>query len=107
MEKVNVKISPKGQLEVLSQREVSSLLDSSQSGLYSLYRNCSLAVLNSGADVDDTRSLQSAYADFEIKLLQEDRGIRLELKQAPPTAFVNGMSLAGIREHLFSVLRDI
>lgn len=48
-----------------------------------------------------------AYADFEIKLLQEDRGIRLELKQAPPTAFVNGMMLAGIREHLFSVLRDI
>ena len=107
MEKVNVKISPKGQLEVLSQREVSSLLDSSQSGLYSLYRNCSLAVLNSGAVVDVTRSLQSAYADFEIKLLQEDRGIRLELKQAPPTAFVNGMILAGIREHLFSVLRDI
>ena len=107
MEKVNVKISPRGQLEVLSQREVSSLLDSSQTGLYSLYRNCSLAVLNSGADVDDTRSLLDAYADFEIKLLQEDRGIRLELKQAPPTAFVNGMMLAGIREHLFSVLRDI
>ena len=107
MEKVNVKISPRGQLEVLSQREVSSLLDSSQTGLYSLYRNCSLAVLNSGADVDDTRSLLEAYADFEIKLLQEDRGIRLELKQAPPTAFVNGMMLAGIREHLFSVLRDI
>lgn len=107
MEKVNVKISPKGQLEVLSQREVSSLLDSSQTGLYSLYRNCSLAVLNSGADVDDTRSLKEAYADFEIELLQEDRGIRLELKEAPPTAFVNGMILAGIREHLFSVLRDI
>lgn len=107
MEKVNVKISPRGQLEVLSQREVSSLLDSSQTGLYSLYRNCSLAVLNSGADVDDTRSLLDAYADFEIKLLQEDRGIRLELKQAPPTAFVNGIMLAGIREHLFSVLRDI
>lgn len=107
MEKVNVKISPRGQLEVLSQREVSSLLDSSQTGLYSLYRNCSLAVLNSGAEVDDTRGLLDAYADFEIKLLQEDRGIRLELKQAPPTAFVNGMMLAGIREHLFSVLRDI
>ena len=107
MEKVNVKISPRGQLEVLSHREVSSLLDSSQTGLYSLYRNCSLAVLNSGADVDDTRSLLDAYADFEIKLLQEDRGIRLELKQASPTAFVNGMMLAGIREHLFSVLRDI
>lgn len=107
MEKVNVKISPKGQLEVLSQREVSSLLDSSQTGLYSLYRNCSLAVLNSGADVDDTRSLKEAYADFEIELLQEDRGIRLELKEAPSTAFVNGMILAGIREHLFSVLRDI
>lgn len=56
MEKVNVKISPRGQLEVLSQREVSSLLDSSQTGLYSLYRNCSLAVLNSGADVDDTEA---------------------------------------------------
>ncbi|MBT6791571.1 MAG: DUF4478 family protein, partial [Gammaproteobacteria bacterium] len=107
MERVNIKLNPKGQLDVLSKREVQRLLDSSQTGLYHLYRNCSLAVLNTGTDPDDPRRMLAAFSDFEIELLQQDRGIRLELKQAPETAFVNGKILTGIREHLFAVLRDI
>ena len=77
MARVNIKLSPKVQLDVLSKREVSRLLDSSQTGLYHLYRNCSLAVLNTGSDPADPRRMFAAFADFEIELLQEDRGIRL------------------------------
>ncbi len=33
-------ISPVGQLKVLSKVEVATLLDSSKSGLYKLFRNC-------------------------------------------------------------------
>lgn len=107
MQRVNITLSPKGQLDVLSQREVAQLLDSSQTGLYHLYRNCSLAVLNSGSEPLDARAMLETYADFDITLLQEDRGIQLVLAQAPSSAFVNGDMIAGIREHLFSVLRDI
>ena len=49
----DVSIRPRGQLDVLSKREVAQLLDTSNTGLYQLYRNCSLAVLNSGAYSDD------------------------------------------------------
>ena len=107
MEFVNIKLSPRGQLEVLSKREVSQLLDTSLGGLYHLYRNCSLAVLNSGAQTDDARQLLENFQSFDIKLLQQDRGITIELIDAPATAFVEGRILNGIRQLLFSVLRDI
>ena len=35
-------ISPKTHLNVLSRTEVNKLLDTSQGGLYNLFRNCSL-----------------------------------------------------------------
>ena len=103
----DVSIRPRGQLDVLSKREVAQLLDTSNTGLYQLYRNCSLAVLNSGAYSDDARQMMETFKDFDIQLLQEDRGIRLQLRGAPSGAFVDGKILTGIREHLFSVLRDI
>ncbi len=107
MDLVNIKLSPRGQLEVLSKREVSQLLDTSLGGLYHLYRNCSLAVLNSGAQIDDSRRLLGHFDSFDIKLLQQDRGITIELIDAPASAFVEGRILNGIRQLLFSVLRDI
>ena len=107
MDLVNIKLSPRGQLEVLSKREVSQLLDTSLGGLYHLYRNCSLAVLNSGAQIDDSRRLLENFHSFDIKLLQQDRGITIELIDAPASAFVEGRILNGIRQLLFSVLRDI
>jgi len=104
---VDALISPSGHMEILSQSEVSRLLDSSQGGLYSLFRNCSLAVLNSGSDLDDGKELLERYRTFEIKVVQQERGIKLELKGAPASAFVNGKMIRGISEHLFSVLRDV
>ena len=37
---INARISPEGSLDVLSRLEVNKLLDTSQGGLYTLFRNC-------------------------------------------------------------------
>ena len=67
-EVVDAIISPLGSLDILSKMEVSKLLDTSKSGLYELFRNCSLAVLNSGSTLDDGKILLERYHDFEIRL---------------------------------------
>lgn len=100
-------IIPEGRLDVLSKAEVSKLLDTSQGGLYRLFRNCSLAVLNCGSTLDDGKELLERYPDFEIRVVQEQRGIKLDIKAAPAHAFVDGKMIKGINEHLFTVLRDI
>jgi len=104
---VDALISPLGSLDILSKIEVNKLLDTSQGGLYTLFRNCSLAVLNSGSALDDGKKLLERYKDFDIQVVQQERGIKLELKAAPAHAFVDGEMITGINEHLFSVLRDV
>lgn len=107
MNKMSASVSPEGSLEVLSQREVQTLLDSSAAGLYRLFRSCALAVLNSGSQTDDARAIFDTYRDFGINLMQRNQGIKLRLENAPASAFVDGKMIQGIREHLFAVLRDI
>ncbi|MCK5829736.1 MAG: LOG family protein [Methylococcales bacterium] len=104
---VNATISPDGHLAILSRAEVNKLLDTSQGGLYQLLHNCSLAVLNCGNSSDDGKELLERYSDFSIKVIQEERGIQIAVKGAPANAFVDGKMIKGIKEHLFSVLRDI
>jgi len=104
---VDARITPEGQLDILSQLEVSRLRDTSQGGLYHVFRNCSLAVLNCGGDLDDGRELLERYKDFDIWVVQQERGIKLEVKNAPATAFVDGRIIKGISDHLFAVLRDV
>ncbi|MCW8841537.1 MAG: DUF4478 family protein, partial [Gammaproteobacteria bacterium] len=106
-EVVDARISPLGHLEVLSQLEVNKLLDTTKGGLYTLFRNCSLAVLNSGSNLDDGKELLERYRSFEIRVIQKERGIKLEVKGAPAHAFVDGQMIRGINEHLFAVLRDV
>jgi len=106
-EVVDARIGPDGYLDILSQAEVSKLLDASQGGLYNSYRNCSLAVLSNGASLDDGKELLERYPDFDIRVIQQERGIKLEVKGAPAHAFVDGKMIKGINEHLFAVLRDI
>jgi predicted Rossmann-fold nucleotide-binding protein len=106
-EVVDAQVSPEGRLEVLSRSEVSKLLDTSHGGLYALFRNCSLAVLNSGIGIDDGRELLERYESFEISIIQRQRGIKLEVKGAPARAFVDGQMIKGINENLFAVVRDI
>jgi len=102
-----VTISPVGSMDLLSQLEVAKLRDIGQGGLRSLFRRCALAVLNTGSALDDARAVYERFADFEIELLQVERGIRLRMRNAPAQAFVDGELIHGIREHLFAVLRDV
>ena len=104
---VDTLISPEGQLEVLSKSEVVKLLDTSQGGLYQIFRQCALAVLNCGSSIDDGKELLERYKSFDISIVQRERGIKLEIRGAPAIAFVDGKMIKGIHEHLFAVLRDI
>ena len=104
---IDARITPEGRLDVLSKVEVSKLLDTSQGGLYNIFRNCSLAVLNCGNKMDDGKQLLERYKSFDIQVVQQARGIKLEVKNAPANAFVDGKMIKGINEHLFSVLRDV
>ncbi|MCE5233117.1 MAG: nucleotide 5'-monophosphate nucleosidase PpnN [Mizugakiibacter sp.] len=104
---VSAHISPANGLDVLSRNEVARLRDATQSGLQALLRRCALAVLTSGSISDDARELLERYPDFDIQVLQQDRGIRLQLTNAPAQAFVDGQIIRGINELLFAVVRDI
>ena len=57
--------------------------------------------------MDSSLEVMERYREFEIRVIQETRGIKLELKNAPQSAFVDGKLMYSIRDHLFSVLRDI
>jgi pyrimidine/purine-5'-nucleotide nucleosidase len=103
----NATVTPKGSLETLSQREVQQLRETGSGSVYSLFRQCALAILNTGSHSDNAKTILEAYPDFEILIHQQDRGIRLELINAPADAFVDGEMIASTREMLFSALRDI
>ncbi|UFH50532.1 nucleotide 5'-monophosphate nucleosidase PpnN [Pseudomonas sp. KNUC1026] len=104
---INAQVSPKGSLEVLSHREVQQLSEAGSGRMYQLFRQCALAILNTGAHVDNAKTILDAYRDFEVRIHQQDRGVRLELLNAPADAFVDGEMIASTREMLFSALRDI
>jgi len=104
---IDAVISPKGQLETLSQFEVRRILNTSEGELAKIFRNCSLAVLNCGSAIDDGIELLARYPNFSIEVIQRQRGIKLSLKNAPAIAFVDDELIAGINEHLFTVLRDV
>ncbi len=104
--KINARITPEGSLDILSRHEVALLKDKGL-GLHNLFRNCALAVLNCGNEMDSSREILKAYEDFEISLIQQPRGIKLDIKNAPEKAFVDGEMIRGIKDHLFSALRDM
>ena len=64
-------------------------------------------MLNSGGETDDARAIFDRYADFDIGIMRQAWGVKLELHNAPASAFVDGRMIRGIQEHLFAVLRDI
>lgn len=104
---VNAVITPYGHLDVLSKSEIAELHRSSNNVYRTLFRNCALAVLSTGANSDDGHELLAAHADFDIEVISSPRGVKLKLTNAPANAFVGGSIIAGIRNHLFAVLRDI
>ena len=104
---VSALVNPAGSMTVLSAREVCQLQDSSRTGLHNLFRQCALAVLSCDTELDDAQELMALYHDFDITIIQEHRGLQLQLDNAPACAFVNGTLIRGARENLFSVVRDI
>jgi predicted Rossmann-fold nucleotide-binding protein len=104
---VSARISPAAGLDVLSRHEVARLRDASGGGLHELLRRCALAVLTQGSHNDDARAILEQYPDFDVQILQQDRGVKLELSNAPAEAFVDGRIIRGINELLFAVVRDI
>ena len=104
---VSARISPVAGLDILSRHEVARLRDAGAGGLHDLLRRCALAVLTQGSMTDDARALLERYPDFDIQILQQDRGVKLELTHAPAEAFVDGRIIRGVNELLFAVVRDI
>jgi hypothetical protein len=54
---INASVSPKGSLETLSQREVQQLSEAGTGLTYTLFRQCALAILNTGAHVDNAKTI--------------------------------------------------
>ena len=104
---VDARVAPKGSLEQLSQQEIEKLLDSGQGGLYPLFRRCALAVLNAGSQIDDASVIFEKFKDFDLRIVRQAWGVKLEIKNAPASAFVDGEMIRGIKEQLFAVLRDV
>ena len=99
-------IRPTRSLNLLSHSEVDGVM-ASNNDVFQQFRACALAVLNTGTDSDDVASILEEYQDFSVRIIPESRGIKLEVNNAPATAFVDGKMIRGIQEHLFSALRDI
>jgi pyrimidine/purine-5'-nucleotide nucleosidase len=106
-EPVTTRIYPAGMLYTLSRNEVERLQDASRGNLAGLVRRCALAVLNSGNESDDAEALIEQHRDFSIEVQQVNRGLRIELTNAPGSAFVDGRIIEGIRELLSAVIRDL
>ena len=102
-----MQINPVGWMNQLSQSEVLQLQDTTNSALYDMFRNCCLAVLNSGVDEDNFEILFAPYHDFDIKLVRRERGVKIELINPPQVGFVDGKLVNGLQEHLFAVMRDL
>lgn len=105
-ETISTRVHPAGTLNILSREEVARLSDASQE-VGELLRSCALAVLNSGDTHDDAESMLNRYRDFRIRVVQTNRGIKLDIDNAPACAFVDGQMIRGIQELLSAVVRDI
>src|SRR5574344_776696 len=102
-----VDVWPVGSMALLTQNEADALSLTSQGELYNLYRNCSLAVLNSGNITDNSKELLDNFRDFEINIIRNERGLKLEVINPPKSSVVEGLIIKKLRNHLYAVLRDL
>jgi len=104
---IDALISPQGSLDILTLDEINQLHKSASTGLHELFRQCCLAVLNCGSEEDDIEALLQRNELFDVEIVPQTRGVLLQLNNAPKSAFVDGEVILGIKENLYSVLRDI
>lgn len=99
-------VRPTSSLKLLSHHEIAGVMASNDQ-VSQLFRECALAILNTGNEQDDATEALATYADFDIRVISESRGIKLEVLNSPASAFVDGKMIRGIQDHLFAVLRDV
>lgn len=99
-------VRPVKSLELLSHKEISELMET-DAEVFQQFRQCALAVLNTGSQIDDATQMLAKYSDFDIRVIPQSRGLKLKIYNAPASAFVDGSMVRGIRDHLFAALRDI
>ncbi|MDA0762871.1 MAG: nucleotide 5'-monophosphate nucleosidase PpnN [Proteobacteria bacterium] len=107
MHTIDALISPQGSLDILTLEEINQLHKSASTGLHELFRKCCLAILNCGSEEDDIEALLERNKQFDVEVVPQTRGVLLQLNNAPISAFVDGEIILGIKENLYSVLRDI
>ena len=70
-------INPVGSMDLLSQLEVDRLKQTASSDIYQLFRNCSLAVLNSGSHTDSSKEILERFKSFDIHVIRRERGVKI------------------------------
>lgn len=99
-------VRPSTSLNLLSHQEITATMETGEE-VFKTFRNCALAVLNTGNETDDATEMLEEFSEFSVEIIPESRGIKLRIRNAPATAFVDGKLIRGIQEHLFAALRDI
>lgn len=99
-------VHPKTHMRVLSRYEIQQLKQVSAT-THDLVRRCCYAILSAGNMNDNYVEIEGEYQHFDVEFQQEDRGLVLRLFNPPATAFVDNRMIRGVREQLFSVLRDV
>lgn len=99
-------VRPLRTLNLLSQEEIRRLSNPGED-LHRLFRDCALAILNTDSHEDDAEEIFNKFADFDIRLIPQERGILLQIDNAPAQSFVGDTLIRGIQDHLSSALRDI
>ncbi|PVF13218.1 hypothetical protein DBO95_09685 [Yersinia pestis] len=98
-------VSPLGSMDLLSQLEVDMLKRTASSDLYRLFRNCSLAVLNSGSLTDNSKELLSRNETFDINVLRRERGVKLELVNPPDMRLLTAKLFAHYKQPVRGITR--
>lgn len=72
-----------------------------------LFRDCALAVLNTGCETDDASAMLAAFADFTISAHTGTEGLQLKMRHAPARTLIEGRLPERIKQHLIAVLRNV
>jgi pyrimidine/purine-5'-nucleotide nucleosidase len=106
-------------LETLSPSEAAALFEKSRDRIHPMLERCVLAVLNSGEESDDVKTMLAKYKDFRLTVVRTAAGIEIQLFGAPIEAFVTYSQynrgkvtkvykiIEGVRQNIFAVLRDL
>lgn len=90
-------INPVGSMDLLSQLEVDRLKQTASSDIYQLFRNCSLAVLNSGSHTDSSKEILERFKSFDIHVIRRERGSSWNCSMPPNTPLSMARSFAAFR----------